>query len=71
MEINAGKVLRLPAALLLLLGGEVAGEKGNGDKRALGVRGKAQACLERSGGLSHGGNTGAGAPEHAEHGKAT
>jgi hypothetical protein len=48
---------------LLLLGGEVAGNKGNG-------HGRAQACSGRSGELNHGRNTGAGAPKGAEHGKA-
>jgi hypothetical protein len=70
VEINAEKVLRLQAAPLLLLGGEVAGDKGNDHGRALGVRGKAQACLGRYGGLSHGCNTGMGAPEGEEHGEA-
>lgn len=37
MEINTGKVLRLRAAPLLLLGGEVAGDKRNDHDRALGV----------------------------------
>jgi hypothetical protein len=50
VEINAGKVLRLQAAPLLLLGGEVAGDERNRHGRALGVQGKAQA---RSGHLAN------------------
>ena len=70
MEINAGKVLWLWAAPLLLLGGEVAGDKRNGHDRALGVQGKAQARSGRPSELSHGRNTGTEALEGVEHGEA-
>jgi hypothetical protein len=59
VEINAGKVLRLWAVSLLLLGGEVTGDERNEHGRALGVRGKAQARSGRPGELGPGRNTGA------------
>jgi transposase len=47
-----------------------AGDEGDGRGMALGVWGRAQACLRRFGELSRGRNTGAEAPESAEHGEA-
>jgi hypothetical protein len=67
VEINGMKVLRMRAALLLLLGGEVAGDKRNMHDKALGVRGKAQARSGRPDKLGHGRNTDTEALEGAEH----
>jgi hypothetical protein len=63
VEINAGKVLRLWAAPLLPLGGEVAGDERNRHGRALGAWGRAQERSGRPGKLSPRRNTDAGAPE--------
>jgi hypothetical protein len=70
VEINAGNVLRLWAAPLLPLGGEVTGDERNVHGRALGACGRAQARSGRPGELSLGRNTDAGAPESAKHGEA-
>jgi hypothetical protein len=48
-----------------------AGDEGDGQDRALGIWGKARARLGQSSELSHGRNTGKGAPEGAEHGEAS
>jgi hypothetical protein len=70
VEINAGKVLRLPVVPLLAISGEVTGDERNGHGRALGAWGRAQARSGRPGELSPGHNTGAGEPESVEHGEA-
>jgi hypothetical protein len=51
---------------LLLLGGEVAGDKGDDHGRALGVWGKAQACSGRHEQHDRGHNTSVEAPKGAE-----